>query len=415
LNLFSTAFFSALTTCVRIGTGFISGKVISVILGPSGVALAGAFTNFISIIYTFSNGGITNGIIKHTSEYQNNYTKLNRFLSTAFVFTICFSLICGISLFFASKFLSVFIFKNEIYVLPIKMLGIFLGFFALNNLLVSTINGTGKIKILTIVNVCSSFFGLLLSVSLVYFFNLIGALISLAVSQSLIFFLTFIVYFREKENKISNFLLGLDKNASKRLLKFSLMSLVTAVCVPVSQIIIRNQIVSHTDLNSAGFWQAVNRVSEGMLMVVTTAMATYFLPKFSSLKTAKDIKFEILSGAKYILPIVLLLSALVFLFRINILKILFSDQFTRAAPLFLGQLIGDIIKISNWILGYLMLSKAMVKVFIITEISFSISLVIITSILLNYIGLNGVTWAYAINNLISFFTLIFIFRRTLFY
>lgn len=414
MNLFSTAFFSALTTSVRIATGFISGKVISVILGPSGVALTGAFTNFISIIYTFSNGGITNGIIKHTSEYQNNSTKLNRFLSTAVVFTICFSFIFGISLFFLSKFLSIFIFKSEIYVLPIKMLGIFLGFFALNNLLVSTINGTGKIKILTLVNVCSSIFGLLLSVSLVYFFNLIGALISLAVSQSLIFFLTFVFYFREKDNKISNFLLGLDKNSSKRLLKFSLMSLVTAICVPVSQIIIRNQIVSHTDLNSAGFWQAVNRVSEGMLMVVTTAMATYFLPKFSSLKTAKDIKLEIVSGAKYILPIVLLLSVLVFVFRINILKILFSDQFTGAAPLFLGQLVGDIIKISNWILGYLMLSKAMVKVFIFTEIIFSISLVLISSILLNHIGLNGVTWAYAINNLISFFTLIFIFRRTLF-
>jgi PST family polysaccharide transporter len=41
------------------------------------------------------------------------------------------------------------------------------------------------------------------------------------------------------------------------------------------------------------------------------------------------------------------------------------------APLFLWQLIGDFFKIAAWILSYLMLAKAMVKTFIVTEIVFN--------------------------------------------
>ena len=149
-------------------------------------------------------------------------------------------------------------------------------------------------------------------------------------------------------------------------------------------------------------------------MIITVAMSTYFLPQFSSLKKNELIRLEILKGLKYIIPSVILISIIVYGFRINILKILFSEKFVPAEILFSGQLVGDCFKIANWILGYLMIAKAMTKSFIIMEIVFSITLIFFTYLSLENWGLNAVTWAYALNNLLSFIVLTIIFRKIIF-
>ena len=65
--------------------------------------------------------------------------------------------------------------------------------------------------------------------------------------------------------------------------------------------------------------------------------------------------------------------------------------------LFPWQLAGDVIKIGSWILAYIMLGRAMVKVFVVTEIAFSILFVLLTWLLVGVFGLLGVSMAYAIN------------------
>lgn len=78
--------------------------------------------------------------------------------------------------------------------------------------------------------------------------------------------------------------------------------------------------------------------------------------------------------------------------------------------LFKWQLIGDVIKIASWLLGYLMLAKAMTKVFVITEIIFGIIFALLSVIFLNSFGLVGVTYAFALNYTLYLIVMSFIFR-----
>ena len=81
--------------------------------------------------------------------------------------------------------------------------------------------------------------------------------------------------------------------------------------------------------------------------------------------------------------------------------------------LFAFQLIGDILKIMGWVLGYLLLAKAMTKIYIIMEIVNFFLLILISYFLVNWYGSVGATMAFAIVYLIYFVVLCFVFRKLL--
>lgn len=58
--------------------------------------------------------------------------------------------------------------------------------------------------------------------------------------------------------------------------------------------------------------------------------------------------------------------------------------------LFFWQMIGDSLKIGSWILAYLMLSKAMTKLFVTTEITFALTSIALTYICTHFFGFEGV-------------------------
>jgi PST family polysaccharide transporter len=61
-------------------------------------------------------------------------------------------------------------------------------------------------------------------------------------------------------------------------------------------------------------------------------------------------------------------------------------------PLFTFQLLGDFFKIGSWLLGYLMIAKAMAKAFIATEIIFAASYVVLSYYFMDHYGIIGATF-----------------------
>ena len=254
---------------------------------------------------------------------------------------------------------------------------------------------------------------LLLTVILVVRWELYGALLSLVLIQSIVFFVTVVVLVKTSWFQLSYFKEAFDKHISKKLFQYSLMTIVTVITVPVSQIVIRNYIINKMSIQNAGYWQGLLRVSDGYLLIVTTSLSTYYLPKLSSLRTKGELKSEIIYGYKVLLPFVLFSCVAIFFLRFFIVRVLYTSSFQPMAKLFLFQLVGDFFKISSWILSYIMVARSLTKLYIATEIIFSISYVIIGIVLLNYFGLIGITYAFAINYFLYLSIMIFTFKGIL--
>jgi PST family polysaccharide transporter len=164
---------------------------------------------------------------------------------------------------------------------------------------------------------------------------------------------------------------------------------------------------------AAGYWEAMWRLSAAYMMIVTTTLSVYYLPRLSEIKTARLLKQEILGGYRFILPLAILCSSLMFIFRDPIITLLFSAEFYSVRELFIGQVIGDILKIGSWILAFTLLGKAMTGYFIATEVFFSISFYLLTVFMTPIAGLPGVSWAYALNYLLYWLAMYWLIFRKL--
>lgn len=414
MKLIKTSFFSAIITFIRIASSFVASKVVALFTGPAGIALIGQFANFITIALTFANGAINTGVIKYTAEFEGDELQLKKLFSTSLKISIISSGVFGLILFCIATYISQWLFHSPLYINPLRVLGVTIILYALNSLLISILNGKKEIKRYTLVNTIGSIVGLIFTVVLVYFYKITGALYALVLAQSIVFFVTLTMVIRSSWFSRSYFNRPFDKETARKLSRFSLMAIVSALTVPVSQIILRNMVINKLGINDAGYWQGMMRVSDGYLLLVTTSLSTYYLPKLSSLQSDDDLRKEIYQGYKIILPVVFVSCLLIYLLRFFIIHILYTKEFETMGELFAFQLIGDFFKMAAWVLAYLMLAKAMTKAFIITEIAFSISYILLGYVCIHLFKLNGITIAFAINYFIYLIIMIALFRKLLF-
>lgn len=413
MNLLKTSFFSAVSTLLKISASFVANKFIAVYTGPNGVALIGQFTNLVTILSTFANGAINSGVVKYTSEFENHENKLIALFSTSIKISIGCSLVVGTILVITGRYISLYFLNTADYESIIIIFGVVIILYSLNLLFLSILNGKHEIKKLTLVNSISSIIGLILTIFLVIYLNVYGALLSLVLIQSLVFFITITALVKTSWFKLAYFIAPFDKVFSKKLFQYSLMNIVTAVTIPVSQIVIRNYIINNISLQQAGYWQGLLRISDGYLLIVTTSLSTYYLPKLSKLKKKIEIKKEIFYGYKVLLPFVALSCVVIFFLRYLIIKTLYTTSFNPMSNLFLFQLLGDFFKISSWLLAYIMVARSLTKLYIITEILLSISYVLIGIVLMKLFGLVGVTYAFALNYFLYLIFMVFAFKSIL--
>lgn len=413
MNLVKTSFFSAIITFIKLVSGFVVGKIIATITGTSGVAIVGSFSNFITIIIAIANGATSNGIIKYTAENQENPEYLKSLFSTSLWITMGCSVIVSFLMLLFPSAISIFIFTTKIYVNVIRIFGISVIFYALNSLLLSILNGKNQIKYYTIANAIGSIISLIVTLILVFKYKILGALYSLVLSQGIVFFITVFLTTKCEWFHWSYFSQSFSNKIALLLGKFSLMAIVTAVTIPVGQLIIRNLITSNLGYDAAGNWQGLLRVSDGYLMIITSSLSIYYLPKLSSLNDNYLLKKEIFHGYKIFMPLTFMGCIFIYYARYIIINLFYTPVFKEMESLFLWQLCGDFFKIAAWILSYLMLAKAMTKFYIITEIVSTVVYVVLSYIFIKHFGVIGVTYAFAINYFVYLLIMLLIFKNIL--
>jgi len=181
--------------------------------------------------------------------------------------------------------------------------------------------------------------------------------------------------------------------------------------MPLSQIAIRNKIIVSFSTTEAGWWQAITKISDYYLAFITTVLSIYYLPRLSEIKTKTELRQEIINGYKIVLPVVGCMALAIWISRIWVVHIIFSKDFLPMTSLFTFQLLGDFFKMGSWLLGYILIAKAEIKLIIITEILFSISLVILSYFFINKYGIIGTTYAFCINYAFYWISMLFVTKK----
>ena len=397
MNLLQTSVLNGVAVLIKTITLFVLNKILAVYLGPTGYAALGQFQNFIQMVTTFAGSAINTAVIKYTAEYHEDESKQRAIWKTAGSIVFVFSLMFAFLILIFQRQLSLYIFHTLEYQTVFVWFAVFLLFFNFNTLFLAILNGKKEILKLVLANIAGSLFALIVTSILAIKLHLYGALIALSIYQSIAFIVTLFLCYRADWFKFSSLFGKIDLEITKKFSSFIWMALVSAICVPLSQILIRAYLSQEFGLAYAGYWEAMIRLSTVYLMLVTTTLGVYYLPRLSELKMIDEIKKEVYLGYKFLFPLAVAGGIIIFVLRDWIIKVLFSPSFAPMQSLFFWQMMGDALKIGSWILAYLMLSKAMTKLYISTEIIFTFSLIALTYVCTQLFGFEGVSIAHLIN------------------
>lgn len=411
MTLIKTSLLNGIAVVIKMLTLLGLNKILAIYVGPSGYAALGQFQNAVQMITTLASGAINTGVTKYTAEYHEDEPKQHAVWRTAGTISLVGSVVVAIGVIIFNKALAGWFLKDESLGSVFIWFAATLVLFVFNTLLLAILNGKKEIKRYVTANIAGSLFALAVTTVMAIQLGLYGALVALAVYQSLTFFVTLSLTYKASWFKLSYMIGKIDRQSVKNLAKFTAMALTSAACVPHSHILIRNHLGETLGWEAAGYWEAMWRLSAAYLMLVTTTLSVYYLPKLSELQHPDDIRKEILQGYKIILPVAAGCSLVIYLMRDLIIQLLFTEDFSQMGVLFGWQMIGDTLKIGSWILAYLMLGKAMVKTFIFTEVVFAAFFYILTLIFTDFLGLDGVSLAHAINYLFYWIIMFFLINR----
>lgn len=406
MTFIKTSLLNGIAVAIKMLTLLGLNKILAIYVGPSGYAALGQFQNAVQMITALASGAINTGVVKYTAEYHEDEAKQHAVWRTAGTISLVGSVVVAIGVIAFNRSLAAWFLKDESLGSVFVWFAATLVFFVFNTLLLAILNGKKEIQRYVIASIAGSLFALTVTTVMATQMGLYGALVALAIYQSLAFFITLTLTYKASWFKLRFIIGGIDGKSAKNLAKFTAMALTSAACVPLSHILIRNHLGETFGWEAAGYWEAMWRLSAAYLILVTTTLGVYYLPKLSELQNPADIRKEILQGYKIILPVAAACGLIIYLARNIIVRLLFTAEFSQMEVLFGWQMIGDTLKIGSWLLGYILIAKALMVLFVVSEVIFSFLFFFIIYLMTPRWGLEASSIAHAITYFIHFLFLV---------
>ncbi|TVZ53431.1 O-antigen translocase [Dokdonia sp. Hel_I_53] len=404
---------NSIAVFIQIIGGLITSKLIAIYLGERGMALLGYLRNFLTSTQAVGSLGYTNGIVKYVASKEEDHL-FRRLISTAIISSVFISVVLAIILYVGSDFWNDYIFDGEEgYSFVFKSLAVAIPFITINGILMAVINGQSAYKKVIWIQIATNLMAIAIAVYFIINFGIEGALQALIISPAIALLITLFIIGKESAI-LKKITFNFSSQAFKKLSSYTIMALFSMVVLPLVYIAIRNKIVEVDNLTQAGYWDAMSRISDYYLKFVATVMTLYILPQLAKTNSIQGFRKEIFTFYKTILPIFGIGLVIIFLARNFIIQLLFTQDFLPMENLFKWQLLGDFFKVASIVIGYQIIAKNNLKLFLITEIISLLVIYLSGMYFVNHYGYEGASISHCLSYFVHLLVLLFIFRKPLF-
>lgn len=384
-------------TGVNFLTGFIKNKIYSIYLGVSGLGILSQFTSFISFLNYLLPMGLSVGITKliaQSKEKENSF--INEVIYTSAIVLSLPVFISFILTFTFSDEISFFLFNENRYGNYIKVLSLFFPFIAAFALFDAVFKGLGNISLYVKTLMLSMVLSLIISVPLVIFFGIQGAVYGLVINY--VFFVIYSVL-KFRRSNILNFKISdykINREIINQILKIGIALLIAGALYQLTLLVLKRMVIEKYGLDGSGLFQSVLNISLFYFGFIFTSMSSYTFPKIAGMASDIDLTNELNGTIRFITLIMVPLILVLIIFRYLIMLILYTSDFLTAEPFFQYQFLGDFFKALSWVLGIWLIPRSKIFFFLLFDIILNLNLIVIFKLILEYteLGLKGVSFAY---------------------
>jgi PST family polysaccharide transporter len=379
--------------------GLIRTKAVAVILGPAGVGLLGLYQSMLTTAATVSAMGL--GVVgtRQVAEAvgQGDRAKLDLARRTLFWTTICAAL-SGTALFLVfRRWIAEHLIGEHADMTDVTWmaLGVLLTVAAGSQS--AFLNGMRQIRFLALITINSALISTLIGVTALAVFGK-PALFSFLVLAPLAS-LVLGHYYVQKLQSPAGYRFETRQLAVNawRLMRLGSAFMLSAIITSLAQLLVRSIVQKELGSTALGNFQAASAISMTYIGVVLAAMGTDYYPRLTAAINNAATARQMVNEQT---EIALLISAPIFLLMLTFaplaILLLYSTEFGEAVQVLRVQIIGDILKVAGWPLGFVILARGDGKTFLLVELISAIAFVGITLLSIDYLGLQGTSIAFVI-------------------
>ncbi|GAB4482545.1 MAG: lipid III flippase WzxE [Anaerolineales bacterium] len=328
--------------------GLLRAKILAATLGPFGVGIFSQANALFTLLQGFFILGLGGSLTKMIAERyaSEDYDGLNQTILTVLLaygsIGVIFVLLCVI---FAQP-LAQFTFNDAAY-LPYVVIVSLTAFAWLHyQEMLIIFRGLMQWREASLAAIVGNSINLVIMVICVFLWEVWGAVLSLLLAQAVSFLLSFWLLLRStaKRHPIRFWKAKPQWQILRSLLDFAGPLTVMNLLGTLLYLTIRSQIIRQLGAEANGLYQAAYSVSYAYMGFVNTAIWGYGIPKLSSLKQNLSEVVHIQNNSLRLGWLVMVPFTIALLAGREIwIPLLFSSAFLSVAPLFIWQLIGDVI------------------------------------------------------------------------
>lgn len=238
---------------------------------------------------------------------------------------------------------------------------------AFTNHVVGVASGLGSPAIFAKVQISASFLTVPVAWLLIVRYGLAGGAAAIIASY-VIGAIPAFYYFRSSRFWRRVRLVKLTRTEVRSLGMYTLMLLTSAGTFPIVEAAIRELLIGSSGYQQAGIWQGGIRLSNAYLGLFGVFLAHYLVPAISAARDKMAVVRITLRLLGYAVSIFAIGASFLYAFRDFILPLLLSHDFLVLGDIIGYQLVGDIFRLSSYVLGAVAIAKAAGRLYIAAEI-----------------------------------------------
>jgi O-antigen/teichoic acid export membrane protein len=369
----------------------IRSKFIAVLLGPTGMGIAGLLTSTTGLISGLTNFGLGISAVKNVAAANSsgNQTLI------AIIFTVlkrCVwvtGLLGMIVTIVTAPLLSRITFGNSEYTFPFIWISVSLLMTQLSSGQMILLQGMRKLQYLAKANLAGSILSLIITVPLYYLFGIKGIVPAIIVAS-----LTTLAgswYFARKIEieKVTVSKARILAEGKGMMTMGFIISLSNLIYLGASYIV-RVFISNHGGVDQVGLYNAGFVIINSYVGLIFTAMATDYYPRLSAVAHSNFECMKVINQQAEIA--ILIMAPIIILFIVFIrwiVIVLYSTMFVPVNEMILWAALGMLFKAVSWAIAFIFLAKGASRLFFWSELIANIYTLILNLLGYYYFGLKG--------------------------
>jgi O-antigen/teichoic acid export membrane protein len=392
-------------SAINIVMSLLRMKAAALLLGPAGVGLIGVFSNLVGVAISFGGMGLANSGTRQIAEAVGRNDKQSIAASRAALLlcSLFLAALCGALFWLLRGVIAEHILNDPARVTQVGWLALAVGLHILAGFQGGVLNGLRRIGDLSKLSVYSAFFSSVIGIGALWMWGNAG-IVAYVVSVPLI---TALIgqWYVSKLPKLE--ISALDRTAvteqGRTMIKLGAAFMLVSSIGYSGQLLVRSLIQAELGLDSLGYFQAASAISLTYIGFLVTAMGQDYYPRLTAVITDKHTSSRMVNEQ---IEVSLLLAGPIFLAMMAmapwVISLLYSAQFHPAAEVLHWQIIGDVLKVAGWPIGYILVASGDGRAFVRNELVYFCSFGLLTWLFLPKFGIAGSGISFLGMNIVMF-------------